>query len=224
MLLSDLKNFNFGDFNGSTLSKEIEDGTYDLIKEIKDGDIVVDIGASVGMISKLILTQGIKPEHIYMIEPYPPHIKILKENFKNINNYTLIEKAISNRDGTHQISWDGEYPTLPSMTFWSFIEDYDIEKIDFLKIDIESDEYYIFIKENIEFLNNRTKTIVCEFHLGTYPDKQKFKNFRDNVLPQMLPMKKHRTIALNGVDIGWDLPNEHFIQFYNCVMMEFTSA
>ena len=60
MLLSDLKNFNFGDFNGSTLSKEIEDGTYDLIKEIKDGDIVVDIGASVGMISKLILAQGIK--------------------------------------------------------------------------------------------------------------------------------------------------------------------
>jgi FkbM family methyltransferase len=221
MLLSDLKNFNFGGFDRTTLFDEVRDGAYDLIKKVKDGDIVVDIGASVGVISKLILAQGVEPKHIYMIEPLASHIKIIKENFKNINNYTLIEKAISNQDGTHQISWNSDYPIVQSMTFWSFLEDYNIEKIDFLKIDIESDEYYIFTEEYLDFLNNKTKTIVCEFHLGSPSDKEKFRNFRDNILPRMLPTKKHRVISLNGIDIAWDLPNEHFIQFYNCIVMEF---
>jgi FkbM family methyltransferase len=222
-----LDNFNFGTFGGSGLLGEIENGIYDSVEQIKDGDVVVDIGASTGIVSYMALQNLRKPSQIIMVEPYPPHIEIIKENFKDKKNWTLIERAISNKNGTDQISWN-ENPTVQSITFKELVSKYrsrdsrftGLKFIDFLKIDIEGGEYHIFTEENLDYLNNNTGTIVVEFHLSD-PDKPRFRNFRDNVLPKIT--KEYKVKSLDGIDIEWDLPNDHFINYYNCVIMEFSS-
>ena len=211
-----LDNFNLGTFAGSGLLGEIENGIYDSVEQIKDGDVVVDIGASTGIVSYLALQKLRQPSQIIMVEPYPPHIEIIKENFKNKKNWVLVEKAISDKNSPHQISWE-DNPTVPSMTFKEFVSDFGLGFIDFLKIDIEGDEYHIFTEENLDYLNNNTGTIVTEFHLSA-PDKPRFRNFRDNILPKIT--KKYKVKSLDGIDIAWDLPNDHFINYYNCVIIE----
>jgi len=219
-LRAKLDNFDFGIFGDDFEIAEIACGSYDSAEQIKDGDVVVDIGASTGIISYLILENLKTPSQIIMVEPYPPNIKSLKENFKNISykNWILVEKAISNKNGTTQIRWN-EDPTVQSITFKKFIHDYNLKFIDFLKIDIERDEYHIFTEENLDYLNNNTGTIVAEFHFFE-SDKPRFRNFRDNILPKI--NKPCKVSSLDGVDIKWDLPNDHFINYYNCVIIEWS--
>jgi len=217
-----LDNFNlgpFGEVDGRVehgLLNEIQNGMYDSVELIKDGGVIVDIGASTGIVSYMALQKLINPSQIIMVEPYPPHIEIIKENFENKKNWTLVEKAISNKNGTHQISWESN-PTVQSTTFKKLVSDFRLGFIDFLKIDIEGDEYHIFTEENLDYLNNNTGTIITEFHLSP-PDKPRFRNFRDNIFPKI--NKSHKIRSVDGVDIEWDLPNDHFINYYNCVIIE----
>jgi FkbM family methyltransferase len=213
---ANLDNFDFGTFDADFLIGEIASGSYDSVAQIKDGDVVVDIGASTGIISYLALETLKKPSQIIMVEPYPAHIEIIKENFKNIKNWTLVEKAVSNVNGPYQLKWENN-PVVQSITFEKLISDYDLVFIDFLKIDIEGDEYHIFTEENLDYLNNNTGTMVVEFHLYEV-DKPRFRNFRDNILPKI--NKPRKISSLDGVDIEWDLPNDHFINYYNCVVIE----
>ena len=219
MEIKQLKNFNLGPFEGTFLEGEIECGIYDSVKEIKENDIVVDIGASTGIVSWF--AKDMKPKHIYMYEPLPKHIQLIKENFSGQDNWTLVEKAVSAVSGQHQISWD-DNPFVESTTFAEIAKQH--PRIDFLKIDIEGDEYHIFTEGNLDYLNNHTGIIVAEFHmskrgLNYINDKERFRDFRDNVLPKI---NKQVTVnALDMTDIKWNLHNEAFIEYYSCVIFTF---
>ena len=227
--------FKDGGFRDSTMFMEIELGTYDSINEIKENDIVVDIGASVGIVPWLIISNDKRPSSIYMIEPYAPNFELLTKNINNIlaakaperriPTCTLLRKSISDSNETHQISW-GYNPDTSSTTFKTFVEEYKLETIDFLKIDIEGDEYYIFTEENLNYLNQNTGIILSEFHLsveggqnGKKDLKKEFRNFRDNLLPRI--EKEYNVLSIDGVDVTWDLWNEHFIEYYDCVLIVF---
>jgi hypothetical protein len=84
-----------------------------------------------------------------------------------------------------------------------------------LKIDCEGGEYDVFTERNIEYLKKVPK-IVAEFHLGNRVSKELFRNFRDNILKNF---DKFNFRSLDGVDITWDLHNEHFIQYYREIML-----
>jgi hypothetical protein len=79
----------------------------------------------------------------------------------------------------------------------------------------------VFSKENIEFLKSIPK-IVVEFHLNNDEDYHqcKFRWFRDNTLPLF---ENFEVFSLDGVDIKWDLYNEHFIEYYNEVLFYFNN-
>ena len=68
----------------------------------------------------------------------------------------------------------------------------------------------------IEFLTTKTKKIVGEWHLRTPRLKEKFRNFRDNIL---LHFKNYEVLSIDGFDIKWDLWNEHFIEYYTEVII-----
>ena len=99
--------------------------------------------------------------------------------------------------------------------FSELIEDYSIEHIDFMKIDCEGGEYDIFQQENLEFLKT-VKKIVIEFHLDTLETKVNFRRFRDNMIPKF---KKVIVNSVDGIDTSWDLYNEHFLEYYNQVIV-----
>jgi hypothetical protein len=86
-----------------------------------------------------------------------------------------------------------------------------------MKCDCEGGEYDIFQPHNVEFLKTIPK-FVGEFHLKKNDELHncKFRWFRDNILPRF---NKYEIFSLDGVDIKWDLWNEHFLDYYNEVII-----
>ena len=105
---------------------------------------------------------------------------------------------------------------MEGITFDRFCKLYNIEKIDFLKTDCEGGEYYIFTLENLPFIKENVSRIVGEWHLSDLELKSKFRNFRDRFLTNF---QKFYVTDVEGLDIKWDLFNEHFLEYYTEVII-----
>ena len=200
----------------SQATKEIfEYNIYERLFEVEEGDIVVDLGASLGPFTYSILPKN--PKQCFVVEPLSYHIDILNKNVGQ-KNVKIIQGAISDKKKL-EITWDGITETSPTFTFKEFLDDNNINKVDFLKCDCEGGEYDVFSKSNIEFLKTIPK-IVVEFHLNNDEDYHqcKFRWFRDNILNMF---ENFEVYSLDGVNIKWDLYNEHFIEYYNEVIFYF---
>jgi len=214
-----LENFEWGimeiyDLKDLLIKELFEDRIYNTHFDISEGDIVVDIGASVGPFIYNILER--KPKQVYAVEPSKKSFPSLLKNTTG-HPVTHYNKAIWEGDGiTNQI--DVYYPDgfVETSKFSTFRKLYGIEKINFLKTDCEGGEYHIFNEENIDFLVNNVDVIVGEWHLETPERKESFRRFRDMYLPRF---KDVYVYAVDGTNIIWDLYNEHFIQFYKQVII-----
>jgi autotransporter strand-loop-strand O-heptosyltransferase len=210
---------NNGDDNGNyhkhAMYNEIfEQRLYEQFFEVEEGDIVLDIGSSVGPFTYSILHK--KPKHVFCIEPSESEFTTL---IKNTLGYpvTHINKGLSNFNGVieHDQLFGGE-THMESITFDKFIKLYGLNRIDFVKTDCEGGEYEMFKPENLDFIKKNVKKIVGEWHLRTPEHKVEFRNFRDNILTQF---NNIQVFSVDGVDIKWDLWNEHFIEYYNEVIV-----
>jgi len=204
-----------GEFHKNSIIQEIfEQKCYEQFFEVEENDIVLDIGASLGPFTYSILHK--KPKQVYCFEPSEREFKTLVKNLKGFP-VIPIPKGISNVNSIikSDMLFAGE-DEMGTLTFKRFIDFYSIEKIDFIKTDCEGGEYDIFTEDNLEFLKHNVKKVVGEWHLR-YPElKEKFRNFRDNILPHF---KNYKIFSLDGIDIGWDLWNEHFIEYYTEVII-----
>lgn len=215
-----LENFDWGVINDDTSLKPVliqeifEKNVYTSFYDVKEGDVVVDIGASIGPFVYSILDKN--PSQVYAIEPSKNEFPTLVKNTRN-HPVCQINKAIWDGDGiTNAIAtyfWDGYVET---MRFKTFIDLYSIQKIDFLKTDCEGGEYFIFNEENIDFLTSSVGVIVGEWHLENPEMKERFRKFRDLYLPRF---KHFEVYSVDGTDIKWDLYNEHFISYYKQVII-----
>ena len=200
----------------SQATQEIfEYNIYERLFEVEEGDIVVDLGASLGPFTYSILPKN--PKQCFVVEPLSYHIDILNKNVGQ-KNVKIIQGAISDKKKL-EITWDNITEISPTFTFKEFLDDNNINKIDFLKCDCEGGEYDVFSKSNIEFLKTIPK-IVVEFHLRNDENfhQCKFRWFRDNILNMF---ENFEVYSLDGVNIKWDLYNEHFIEYYNEVIFYF---
>lgn len=194
---------------------------YNRLYEIKEGDVVVDVGASVGPFIYSIKDK--KPSQIYTFEPSKTEFPTLVKNTRGLP-VCHINKAIWEGDGlTNQLDAYFSEGSIETMKFKTFRELYAIDRIDFLKTDCEGGEYFIFNEENIDFLVNNVNVIVGEWHLETPERKESFRRFRDIYLPRF---QNTRVFAVGAMDpndqppeITWDLHNEHFLQYYKQVIV-----
>lgn len=155
--------------------QEIEvDNIYEKYFKIEKGDVVVDIGAHVGIFTKKALNAG--ASRVVAIEPDPLFIKELDE-IKS-DKLQVFELAISAKDGKSTIVSNGNPNEIgkgdviiSTTTFKKFCKATSLLKIDFLKLDCEGGEYDIFTKENMEWLSNNVKNIVGELHIHTEEQK-----------------------------------------------------
>lgn len=214
---SKLDGFYWGDKNPwyvDVVKKEFEDeDIYGKIFEVERGDVVVDIGGSIGPFTYSILNK--EPKQCYVVEPISKQIEILERNVKR-ENVKIIRGAITDKKKI-EISWDGIIESVPTFTFKEFLDENNITKIDFLKCDCEGGEYDVFQPSNIEFLKTIPK-IVVEFHLK---DNEEFHNckfiwFRKNILPLF---DNYHIYSLDGVDIKWSLWNDEFVDYYNEILI-----
>jgi FkbM family methyltransferase len=217
-MIEKLKNFDWGvmeayDLKNLLIQELFIDRIYHKHFEVNEGDVVVDVGASVGPFSYLVAEN--KPSQIYTFEPSKTEFPVLVKNTRGLP-ICHINKAMWEGDGlTNQLDsyyFDGYIET---MRFKTFRDLYAIDRIDFLKTDCEGGEYYIFNEENIDFLTENVGVIVGEWHLETPERKEMFRRFRDIYLPRF---KEYFVYAVDGTDIKWDLHNEHFIQYYKQVI------
>ena len=153
----------------------------ELIKqEVKEGDIVLDIGANIGYYT-LIFAKMVGPSgKVYAFEPDPKNFLLLKKNVKinNYDNVVLINKAISdkaekiklyfsnNNKASHTIygsEKDTNFVAIDSIK----LDDYfkmNEQDISFVKIDVEGAEYKVLqgMKKLLEKSKNNFK-IITEF-------------------------------------------------------------
>jgi len=127
--------------------------------EIKKRDVVVDIGAHIGIFSIFASKFASK---LYAFEPMNDNFIILKENIEinRIKNAHLFKMAVSNKTGQrelfisdtnsggHSFYHDQNYSQkviVPTISLEDFISSNKISTIDFLKMDCEGGEYDIIL-------------------------------------------------------------------------------
>lgn len=211
-----------------TIDREIvHEKVYRFMKDVKEGDVVMDVGASVGAYTISILDQ--KPSKVYCIEPSKKLLKTLIANcadklFEVENNpLVLVNKAIveSSEDKINIFGGDETYTTIK---FNELINNYSIERVNFMKIDCEGGEYSIFNDNTIDYLKNNVDFIAMEIHLNYDNYREKFKNFRDNYLKQF---NDYEAMSCTRQNISWgqSIPlnekifDDNFIDNYTCEFM-----
>lgn len=216
-----MTNFDWGNSNEwfqNTINKEIFiDKIYERFFEVEKDDVVFDVGASIGPFTYSILNKS--PKHVFCFEPSFEQFSTLVWNTR-IGPVTCINKGISDKVGVSDFELifgsENKKGNAMSTTFKQVIEDYNLNKIDFLKTDCEGGEYDIFNVENLFWIKNNVRKIVGEWHLDSWKKKDKFKKFRDvylNVFPN------HEIYSVDGVDIKWSLWTEKFIEYYSEVII-----
>lgn len=196
-----------------------EQDVYQKFRKVHPGDVVFDIGASVGPFAYKI--RDAKASKIVCIEPHVELFKTLQRNTTAI----CINKAIGNVDGfEHQAGLFNENfietqekdnsQLVPTITFESLLSETDTKHIDFLKIDCEGGEYSIFTPERISWVRQNVKYIVGEWHLSNDELRQQFRTFRDTYLSIF---KNHEIYSFDGVNIKHDLWTDWFIDYYKTI-------
>jgi len=139
---------------------------------IKENNIVVDVGANIGyytcLFSKLVGKNG----HVYSFEPDPTNYKLLKQNVEenNCRNVTLEQKAVTDKTGTSSLNLSTNSSTSHSLyeTFENSktiqintvgFDDYfhNVENIDFIKSNAQGGDYPMIL--GMPNLLNRSKKI-----------------------------------------------------------------
>ena len=216
-VMSNGEHKHMGQYHKESIIQEIFiDKCYEKFFEVEEGDIVLDVGASVGPFTYSILHK--KPKHVFSFEPSEREFKTLVRNTLGFP-VTHINKGISNVNSIvmNDHLFGGE-DQMESITFSKFVDLYNIDKIDFLKTDCEGGEFDIFNIENLHWIKNNVKKIVGEWHLKLqgHDNIEKFRQFRDVYLTEF---KNFQIYSIDNIDIKWDLWNEHFLEHYNQIII-----
>ncbi len=157
--------------------------------EIGKNDVVLEIGAHIGSFS---VYSSKKAKKVYSFEPMPENFELLKQNIKlnRCINVQPIQKAVSDKKetagffiskvntGGHSLFSDenGRRIKVQTITLKDFFEEYEVSKIDFLKMDCEGAEYRILYTCPPEILDKISK-ISMEYHNVKGESIQKLKKF-----------------------------------------------
>lgn len=152
---------------------------------IEENDIVVDIGANIGVFT--VYAASKTRNTVYAIEPYPHNFDAMSQNVEinQLRNVVPLRLAISDTNGTemflasgqsqhhrlqkitfkmlYQESENAQYIEVPSMTLQDFMDRHQLGQIDFLKLDCEGSEESIFQSTPQAYLR-RIRKIALEFH------------------------------------------------------------
>ena len=151
------------------------------LSDVKEGDLFVDIGANLGLFA---IPVG-KITKVIAFEPDAVNYDLLIKN-TTLNgvqeNVTVLKNIVSDIDGKmklysskfsqiativdpSRVDWEPEIVSeVDSVTIDKFMEDDKIEKIDWLKIDVEGGEYQILKGAKNSLTNKKIENILVEIH------------------------------------------------------------
>jgi FkbM family methyltransferase len=201
------------------LKKETKDDIYQKYFKVEEGDIVLDIGASVGPFTHAIL--GNKPSKVICVEPHSELYKTLVSNVGWHTAVTCYNSGVALQSGLsvsnslfdpEQILASDKHVEFMGISFKDLVGE--VDHIDFLKIDCEGGEYDVFTEDNLPWIKANVRKIAGEVHLRTPEEKASFRRFRDLYFKAF---PNFQVSSFDGFNIKWDVWNEHFFEYYyNC--------
>lgn len=131
------------------------DKVYDRLSVPKAGDVVIDIGAYVGMYSmkasRLVGQNGL----VVSVEPLPSNLVYLKSNLKPYSNIKIVDKALSNyvgrskfyaAPGTEACSLTykkKDFIKVQVTTLDELVKELELPRVDYIKMDAEGSDLNI---------------------------------------------------------------------------------
>jgi FkbM family methyltransferase len=151
---------------------------------IKNGDIL-DIGSNVGFFSEAIVTNT-SYKSIHLFEPSKEYYEYSKQNLQKYTNIYFNNYGLSDQDDVKtlykspdtNIGWntflekdpnqsDGFIHTMiPEKCILKKLDDYEINNVDFIKIDVEGYEYKV-IEGGMQLISKYKPYILIEVGWGT---------------------------------------------------------
>ena len=144
--------------------------------KLEEGDTVFDLGANYGLFSSLALSRDCQ---VYAFEPTNRVRNLYLKKLENTNpNFNVISKAVSNKTGWSRFYRLQENPSsnsivkmnsddivlVPTISLDDFVEEKRIEKVDFIKADIEGAER-LMLEGAKEILREfAPKLSICYYH------------------------------------------------------------
>ena len=141
---------------------------------LKQHSIIFDIGANIGLFSLHCVDCA---SVIYSFEPTPQHFNLLTEFTKPYANIKPVNVAISDKDADIDfymsdnnttmnsiINHYGKKVTIKARSILSFIQEQNIEKVDFIKCDIEGSEMIALTLETVSQLYRYVDKWFIEVH------------------------------------------------------------
>lgn len=150
------------------------------IKNLKKGDVVLDIGAHIGYFSLMAAKVVGQKGKVYAFEPDNRNFQLLKKNIleNNYKNIFPIKKAVTNKNGRAKLYIDSqnstdhrltdtsegrEFKFIQTLTLNGFFKPLN-KRVDFIKIDIQGGEYHALLGASNILKENPGIKILTEFY------------------------------------------------------------
>ena len=108
---------------------------------INENDIVVDLGSNIGLFTRYASN---KCKKVISVEGSPEFFSCLVENTSDLKNISYLNTNVVGIENKNNNTWSSN-PTLINITLEDIFKLYKLEKIDFLKVDIEGGEYIQYL-------------------------------------------------------------------------------
>jgi FkbM family methyltransferase len=180
------------------------DRFYDQMFNGWDDLVILDIGANIGLFSLYIQDRA---KVIYALEPTPSHYEILQDLTKTYSNIKPLQIALNDVDGPVEFYISDENSTMNStvnhygkkisvngLTLPSLLNHLALDKVDFIKCDIEGSEMKALNDDIISAVKDRVKVWSIEVHAtDSYPSHEINLNQNRDKLAEMLNKQGYRT-------------------------------
>ncbi len=156
----------------------LRDQVYEQVFRVEKGDVVLDVGAHVGIFTVKATKAVGKDGLVVAIEPEPMSMALLQENVRNqdLNNVVFVGEAagsrkgraklyLSPRSGRHSITGAGtDYIKVDMDTLDNIASKLKLKKVDFIKIDVEGAELEV-LRGAEKILNSpNVKLAIAAYH------------------------------------------------------------
>jgi FkbM family methyltransferase len=139
-----------------------------------DDKIILDLGGNIGLFALHVTPWA---EKIITVEPTPSHMELNKHITGKFSNVTHLQAAVSDKTGqipfftfgtnttmNSLINRGGDYFMVDCITIPDLIEKYGLNRVDFIKLDVEGSETIALNEDVISYMSSKVAKILIEFH------------------------------------------------------------
>jgi len=176
--------------------------------------VIMDIGANQGLTTNYFSSFAKK---VYSIEPSTQHVEVLKEmvRYNDLEKkVVIIQKAVSNENGTakfyfndnitsfslkKEVDTAGKEPEIvETIRLDTLFKKYNIDYVDFLKLDIEGSEVDVIGGSGFENVADKIGSLVVEYHKWSGRNPSQLVTTLTDYGFDMVPIKS-KTLLFGGI-------------------------